>query len=203
MIVKVLYQTRIPSEAVTFLGSTFNGGTKSTLEVEIELDKTGADSHKVTKRTWGETHSYKNDQALSVSGKPDWYRKLAAGAEPLESKRLEVKDSNLKATWMTPGDASHGTRLFVVGANPLASAGPAIDAEFDVGFKVVSGQVLYKIFSNAGLLIKDHDGFPDHTVSVNGSVVYNFDCVAKGQTPGSLLPPSEITIPDTDWAPVS
>ena len=206
MIVTVLYQTIIPSDVVTYylagVGGSYSGGIKSTLEVQIDLNQSGVNSHSLVTRTWPITHEYSDDDALPVSGKPDWFRSLKSGAKPTDSKALEVTDSNLNATWFIPDGASHGTHLLVAGGNPLKPAAPAIDGEFDVGFLKEGENYFYKVFSNAGVLTKDHDGFPDHIIQINGAVVYKHDCVVTGNTPFSLAPPSEVTIVSEDWKPI-
>ena len=56
-----------------------------------------------------------------------------------------------------------------------------------MGLKGFGGAVQY-------MLSGDQDGFPDHTISINGNVVHHHDCVGAGKTPGDLAPPSEVDV---------
>ena len=195
MKVQVKYITEIPSEAVTYyvvgVGGTFNGGIKSTLEVELDLSKVGTDSFAVKTKTWGESREYADDDALTVDGKPDWYRNLRAGADVKDRATLAVLDSNLKTAFYK-SVSDHGVSLYVAGGNPLLRAGPAIDGEFFLSVKEDGGDIYYQIYGS-------HDGFPSHEISINGTLILNHDPVALNQGPGSLAPPAEFTVSKREW----
>ncbi|MGH8653935.1 MAG: hypothetical protein ACREYE_17980 [Gammaproteobacteria bacterium] len=133
------------------------------------------------------TKKYHENDALPVGDKPDWYRSLKAGAQAIASKQLERTTSNLDAAWSVPAGASHGVFLEVDGGNPLLSAAPNINAEIYLGFRGSVGIIEYMVSS-------EHDGFPNYQLQLNGKVIYAWDCVAQGETPGALKPPMDQTV---------
>jgi len=175
----------IPSEAVTYsvlgYGGTFNGGVKCEPEPRIDLDIVGSASLSFTNPEWGETHEYEDDDAVQVGGKPDWYRSLKVGATAVNTKRLKRTVDNLNTSFATPDGATHGVFFKVVGANPLLSLAPAIDAEITVGFRKSGSHIQFMISGK-------HDGFPNYSLTLNEAEVYSHDCVAKNETPSALKP---------------
>jgi hypothetical protein len=197
MIVEIKYVTKIPSDVVKYsvlgYGGSFNGGEKSTLVVSVNLSVNGAASMSTQTRTWGPSRKYNDNDALTVSGKPDWFRSLKPGAPVLEEAKLEAEDSNLLASWAPPTGASHGVKLMVDGGNPLITLAPGINGELIVGFRNNNGHAQY-------IAIGDHDGFPDHRLLINGVTVHAHDCVAAGKNPGDLAPIAEdIEVSINDW----
>lgn len=197
-LINVKLKVFIPSESVTFYfvgyGGTFNGGTKCEPSPTVDMDVAGDGSLNFPTPTWGITRSYNDDDALMVTGKPDWFRTLKVGAASLEEKRLERTDDNLNATFAKPNGASHGVKFIVVGANPLLSLAPAIDAEITVGLRKNSG----KVEANASV---KHDGFPSYVLSVNGKDIYTHECVSAGESPSALKPPMDYSS-NVDWQSV-
>lgn len=193
MKVKITYTTEIPSEAVALpgAGSGFNGGRKSTLEVQIDLSVVGLASLNVLTRSWGTTRKYGSDDLQSVSGKPSWYKTVRPGATVLDTATLQLKSDNLSAAFFDSADASHGVRLYVAGGNPLFVPSPEIDGEFVVSFQKQGAGWQYRV-------VGAHDGFPSHRIVVGGHTALDHDCVAQGQNPLSLLPPSEFRV-STGW----
>lgn len=193
--VKISLKVFIPSEAVTFsilgYGGTFNGGVKCEPAATIDLSMNGESSLSFPEPAWGETRSYDDTDASAVSGKPDWYRQLNSGAAVVETKRLDRTTDNLNATFEVPTGASHGVKFFVVGANPLLSYAPAIDAEIKVGLRIINGELEV-------MAAGSHDGFPSYSLVVNGMEIYSHDCVAEAQDPSDLAPPMEYSV-DVDW----
>ena len=185
----------IPSEAVTFsllgFGGTFNGGVKCDLSPTIDLVSTGRASLHLPTPSWDITKGYDDEDALPVSGKPDWFRSLKSGAEVLEEKRLERTVDNLNATFATPDGATHGVLFTVVGANPLIALAPAIDAEITVGLRMTKGGIEYMVSGG-------HDGFPSYKLALNRAEVYKHDCVLKGESPSALKPPMDYSV-DIGW----
>lgn len=54
---------------------------------------------------------------------------------------------------------------------------------------------LTKIYGKAqNMLSGDQDGFPDHILTINDSVVYFHECLIAEKTPGDLAPLSEISV---------
>lgn len=193
--VSVKLKVFIPSEVVTFsllgYGGTFNGGVKCEPSPTVDLDRNGASSLSFPTPTWGKTKSYSDEDSLEVSGKPDWFRKLKSGANVLQEKRLERTEENLNAKFEVPDDATHGVKFIIIGANPLLSLAPAIDAEIVVGLR--------KRDTGFEAMVKgSHDGFPSYTIEVNGTGIYSHDCVVESQDPGDLAPPMDFSV-NVSW----
>ena len=185
----------IPSEVVTYYafgyGGTFNGGMKCNPAPVIDLDVAGSGSLTFSAPEWGETRAYDDADAIEVPGKPDWFRTLKPGAAVTEQGTLARTTDNLDAKFRAPDGATHGVFFKVVGANPLLSIAPAIDAEITVGLRKGGGGIEYMVDGA-------HDGFPDYRLSLDGKVVYAHDCVAKGETPGALKPWMDYSV-DIGW----
>jgi hypothetical protein len=192
----IIYITSIPSQVVKFsvlgIGGSYNGGIKSTLTVEVDLAQSGPGSLKVLTRTWGMTSKYNDADALPVAGKPSWFCALKSGASAIQQGQLAPADDNLKATWKVPGDATHGVALFAAGGNPLLSVAPAIDGDFVLGLRMQAGKIQYRLEG-------EHDGFPDHVITIGGTKIYAHDCVAAGKDPSHLAPPAEVDLPSPAW----
>lgn len=198
LLIEVTLKVFIPSEVVTYsvlgYGGSFNGGTKCEPAPTIDMDVVGGGSFSFPTPSWGMTRSYDDNDAEKVSGKPDWYRSLKPGSEVLEEERLERTEGNLNAVFATPDGASHGVAFTVVGANPLLSLAPAIDAEVTVGLRRRNGKI------EASAQVK-HDGFPSYILTVNGKTIYSHDCVDTGESPGALKPPMDYSS-SLDWQEV-
>lgn len=142
----------------------------------------------VIDRSWGASTRYDSDDVTSVAGKPSWWRALREGARPVERDMLQATPSNLKAE---VGPAANTARtitrveLDVEGALPLMPS-PDIDAELRLLLNPGRGGLFYKLDGK-------HDGFPAYELYLNGTRIWEFDPVAQGQTPLSLLPPMEFT----------
>jgi len=186
----------IPSEAVYYDpvglgGGAFSGGVKCEPAVAIDIDTAGAASMAFPVPAWSMTKSFAPSATLTVAGKPDWFRSLKAGSQPTGSATLARTVDNLNARFTVPDGASHGVEFIVVGANPLLSAAPAIDATLTVGLRRKAGKVQYRVTGN-------HDGFPDYYVFIEAKRVYRWSCVDEGQTPFALFPPAECAV-ESGW----
>lgn len=191
MRVVVKYVTKIPSQAVEFLGLVFNGGVKSTIIVTVDLSKNKAESILRVKRSWGESRSYSSDDILTIDGKPSWFKDLKPGASVTARETLRVKNSNLKATFYQ-SVSDHGVALYVAGGNPLLLGSPDIDGEFYISLKKKEGSLAYQIYGK-------HDGFPDHLITIDDKVILHHDSVALNQGPASLGPPAEFIVSERVW----
>lgn len=181
----------IPSEIVLYqvlgFGDAFSGGTKCKPQATVDLDKSGAASVSVGTLAWSATSSYADTDALSMSGKPAWYRSLRPGAIPKASKALERKPDNLEVKFTQLPGATHAVQFIVAGANPLLTPAPSIDAVITVGLRMAGAAIEYAVKGG-------HDGFPDYTLTINGRNVYRWDCVAEKESPLALVAPMDRTV---------
>jgi hypothetical protein len=185
----------IPSAAVLYAvlgyGGAFNGGVKCKPSPNVNLDKSGAASLTLPQLVWGMTHQYNEADAPTVAGKPDWFRSLQAGAQPVDGKTLARTPDNLNVEFVHLQGATHAVKFTVVGANPMLTIAPAIDAEIVVGLRKSGGGIQFAVKG-------EHDGFPNYTLVLNGRQVYAWDCVAKGESPAALGPPMDQSV-DIAW----
>lgn len=130
---------------------------------------------------WGTSHAYDSDYSSQVAGKPDWW--LTNNSPSIDSDKLETEwGDNVNAE----SKLQNGNNTLVVsyaGALPLESLAPTIDGTMTIEFDVANGEVY---------ISADHDGFPQHTLYINGQLVYNFDPVAEQSSPIALAPPTDI-----------
>ena len=185
----------IPSVVVLYsvlgYGGAFNGGTKCSPKPVVDLDMSGAGSMTVPALEWSMTHKYKDEDAVAIVGRPEWFRSLRSGASPIESKGLTRDAANLDVQFSHIEGATHAVKFLVVGANPLLTLAPAIDAEIVVGLRKAGAGIQYIVNGK-------HDGFPNYTLLINGMSVYSWDCTAKSQDPSALGPPMDQSV-DTGW----
>ena len=107
--------------------------------------------------------------------KPSWWLGKAGDAQPVDSEWLQVTSDNVRVS-ASSDDGKTTVAISYSGANPLSPVAPAIDGSFTVSFN-----------ADGSLTIRAmHDGFPAHTMYVNGVLVYNYDPVATGSGPGAL-----------------
>ena len=180
----------IPSEAVYYklvLGGAYNGGIKCSPNPTLNLDEAGAASLSVPALGWETSHSYADEDALAVPGKPDWYRSLRPGANPTGTATLQRTSENLNVEFAQMEGATHAVLFTVAGPNPLLVGAPAIDAVITVGLRKVAGGVQFAVKG-------DHDGFPNYTLQINGKTMYVWDAVAQGGTPLALSPPMDQSV---------
>jgi len=183
----------IPSPGVRYLGDVFGGGDKAIVEGTIDLGQSGPSSLSVRTRYLGPTKRYPPAAAQPVAGKPDWYVALAGSATPTETGQSPLSDEALSARWQQPAGGTHGVRITVDAANPLVTGAPAIDASFHVGLRLSGSRVEY-------LLSAEHDGFPSYRLTLGaGALVYDYDCVAAGDTPTALFPPMDRSVTASAW----
>ena len=171
----------VPSPAVNEPGDVYGGddrgpqymGGTSRLDITVNVDlTTGAASYQAA---WGETTEYDRNDTVPVPDKPSWWLGKAADAQPVDSERLRVTSDNVRVS-ASSDDGKTTVAISYRGANPLSPVAPAIDGNFTVSFN-----------ADGSLTIRAmHDGFPAHTMYVNGVLVYNYDPVATGSGPGAL-----------------
>jgi hypothetical protein len=187
----------IPSPGVSYLGDLFGGGDKAILEGAIDMDNSGAGALSLTARSLGATRRYSPSAAKAVAEKPDWYVSLAPGAAAIETGQSPLTNASLSASWEVPAGATHGVKFVVDAANPLVTAAPAIDAVIRLGLRRTGSGVEYQLSG-------DHDGFPSYQIKLGaGALVYNYDCVAAGDTPAALFPPMDRTVTSSGWKPLT
>jgi V8-like Glu-specific endopeptidase/cell wall-associated NlpC family hydrolase len=137
---------------------------------------------------FGESTNYERSDTIAVPGKPEWYRDLRPGAQPIERGRQTVSDSKLRVA--LGGSAFHGILsvaenavvvTFDLHANdPIVTGSPDIDATLAVLIKVDGDRI--KVRVNGG-----HDEFPAYELYANGHLVYSYDPVTAGGTPWGLF----------------
>lgn len=155
-------------------------------------------------RQFGESTDYDRDDTVAVPGKPEWYRHLRPGAQPVERGTQVVTDGRIKVE--LGGSAHHGIMsvaenavvvTFNLHANdPIVTGSPDIDATLGVFIKVDGDRI--KVRVNGG-----HDEFPAYELYANGTLVYSYDPVAAGGTPWGLFGDGVWDVnPDTDYVDV-
>jgi hypothetical protein len=99
----------------------------------------------------------------------------------------------IEPAWL--GDRKIKVHCVGKASNPLASflgiPAPAIDYDFNLTIDYTNAIDLR--YSLEG----DHDGFPAYEVYIGNNRVYEHDPIAAGQTPVSLGPPMEFSVPST------
>jgi hypothetical protein len=171
----------IPSPAVNSTGDAYGGddrgqqytGGTSRLDITVTINlTTGAVSYQAA---WGETTEYDWNDTVPVPDKPSWWLGKTPGAQPVDSERLQVTSDNVRVS-ASSGDGKTTVAISYSGVNPLSPVAPTIDGNFTVSFN-----------ADRSLTIRAmHEGFPAHTMYVNGALVYNYDPVARGSGPGAL-----------------
>ena len=153
-------------------GQQYTGGT-SRLDITVTINlSTGAVRYQAA---WGETTEYDWNDTFPVPDKPSWWLGKTPGAQPVDSERLQVTSDNVRVG-ASSGDGKTTVAISYSGVNPLSPVAHAIDGHFTVSFN-----------ADGSLSIRAmHDGFPAHTMYVNGALVYNYDPVARGSGPGAL-----------------
>lgn len=185
--VNIRVRVYIPSPAVESPGPNFGGddrsatfgGGSSRLDVDIELNTTtGAISQQAA---WGESTGYDDLDTQAVAGKPWWWLEKAPGAQPNQHDTLVASSDNV--TSQAQSSAS-GIQLDISysGAIPIAPQAPNIDGAFAVNFRS-DGTVGISAL---------HDGFPAHSLYINGQLAYGYDPVGAGGDPLSLYPPMDV-----------
>lgn len=155
-------------------------------------------------RSFGESTNYERSDTVVVPGKPEWYRDLRPGAQPIERGTQAVTDGRLKVE--LGGSSFHGILsvaenavvvTFNLHANdPIVTGSPDIDATLAVLIKVDGDRI--KVRVNGG-----HDEFPAYELYANGTLVYSYDPVAAGGTPWGLFGDGVWDVnPDTDYVDV-
>jgi hypothetical protein len=147
-------------------------------------------------RAFGLSKEFNYDDVVDVSGKPDWWKDLKPGYSVIASDTQTATDDHLNLVGGAGGSTTEAVfssiesttvaTITVDASLPLETGAPAIDADLYVHFKVDSGRIM-------GLVHGSHDGFPAYEVYFNQQLAYQFDPVAAGSSPASLLPPEDIT----------
>lgn len=178
--VEIKVRVYIPAPAVTggYNGNdrdeSYNEGT-SKLDVEIDLDLETGNLN--SQAAWGSTAEYDGDDIIDdIPGKPHWWKGIRPGAEPIDTDQIEVDDDNLKITKSINSDGGTEVDVEYSGANPLVSFAPPINGKFSVTFNP-DGSVDIE---------GEHDGFPAHTLYINGNNVYKYDPEDSNRTLGPL-----------------
>lgn len=156
-------------------GPSYDQGT-SRLDIDIEFNpRTKAIQYHWQ---WGETTEYDPDDTYKVSGKPDWWFDKSINAQPIDRATL-AKDSRQVRAYFS------GTNKLTIsysGGNPLVSLSPDIDGRFAIFF-LNDGRISIQA---------QHDGFPYHSLYIDGNFVYGYDPESEGTSPYSLFGNSDV-----------
>jgi len=136
-------------------------------------------------RSFGESITYDYDDTVPVPGKPDWYRDLRQGAQPIERGRQLVADDRLRiglGGGDVAGSADHAVAVtFSLKADdPVVTGSPDIEASLAVLLKLDGDRV--KVRVNGG-----HGEFPAYELYANDTLVYSHDPMLVGGTPARLV----------------
>jgi hypothetical protein len=213
--VEIKYRAFIPSPALkgpffdNYHGDgrdfSYSGGTsRGEITFLVDLSPGGGLSNlRIVDRHWSPTHSYSASDTSPVSGKPDWWLDLNAGASPTGTGTCPANDDTLRAYLGAPGtmrnvlataEMASICSIYMSGNNPLVTGSPAIDADVSVLLRRTSSGIEAKAYGS-------HDGFPAHELYVNGQRIHHYDPVDAGNGPTALLPPEDRDV-DTRWTTV-
>jgi N-acetyl-anhydromuramyl-L-alanine amidase AmpD len=183
-------------------GFSYNQGTsRAEITATLTLNADGSMTDlRTVDRHWGESKAYDSSYTYHVEGRPDWWKDKQAGLEPSRRGTLAVSDDNLR---IAPGASglqrsilattsnSVVVSIHMAGALPLISPSPDIDADIAIYLKPGPTGV-------QAMVVGDHDGFPCHELYINGQAIHTYDPVAAGNSPSSLLPPTDQEF-STSW----
>lgn len=171
-------------------GPSYDSGT-SRLDMDILFNPaTGVIEGK--QADWGESHAFDSDYTNEVTGKPYWW--LTTNASSIDNDKLDTKWGENVSVDTGTKDGNPVLEINYSGTLPLETLVPGIDGHFTLEFNRTTGDVTI----NA-----DHDGFPQHTLYINGVLVYNYDPEAAGNGPFALGPPTDIKQENTRSMPPS
>lgn len=194
-----LIDERVPMAGGCYVGDgrtfSYSGGThRFQLTGRVTIPSGGGGGGvTITDRDWGESQAFPDSMTVHPAGRPFWWRDLLPGAAPSRRARHPVADDNLVLRPKAAGvfssiPAGHTIiQALVIGANPLASGSPTIDADLALDFYYDGGALKCRVSG-------DHDGFPAYELYLDGRLVYSHDPVAQSQTPVSLFPPAEFDV---------
>lgn len=128
------------------------------------------------------TIEYELEDTIKVPGKPDWYRVLRPGAQPVgEPVVAQHNDRNSSGRVYTYGKWDIEAKFVAKISNKLRTFAPFLDYQISVRLRGFDdGTLSYKVSGS-------HDGFPAYEMYLNGTAVHLYDPVASGRTPDALL----------------
>lgn len=194
-----LIDERVPMAGGCYVGDgrsfSYSGGThRFQLTGRVTIPSGGGGGTvAIIDRDWGESQAFPDSMTVHPAGRPFWWRDLLPGATPSRRARHPVADDNLVLRPRAAGvfsaiPAGHTIiQALVIGANPLASGSPTIDADLSLDFYYDGGTLKCRVSG-------DHDGFPAYELYLDGRLVYSHDPVAQSQSPVSLFPPAEFDV---------
>ena len=180
-------------------GRTFDysaGSDRGVIHAKIGVEPTAGHTPRLTiiDRDWGPSTEYNQSDVRPVPGMPSWYKELIGSPAPIARAALPATPSNLSISVrnvaLSGGTHAVKIKMHAEGAMPLRRLAPAIDANLEIYIAHV-GAWQYMIRG-------DHDGFPAYELYLDRHLVYSHDPIGLGQTPASLLPPSEFSV-STPW----
>jgi hypothetical protein len=210
--VDVRLRVFIPARAVFLpagpLSSGFGGDNRgfsvdqgtSRADVFVDVDNTPTTTRPITinRLGFGESTRYSVDKIQDVPGKPAWWKEIrrdpflhlevapdARATEQVSGSTLSVQGS------LEPGlfglVPNVRVKFHLAGTNPLEPLAPPINCDLDLLISATGPLISYSLSGS-------HDGFPAYELYVSNRRIYEFDPVAAGTTPLSLIAIGDIPV---------
>lgn len=207
--VELKFRAFIPSRAlpaVSLSGSRLFGGdhrdfsydqgtSRAEIHATVRVGVPGSGGTvTLNRRFFGESTEYDYGLMQQVAGKPDWFKTVPDGTQPIARATLPATDANLKIEMGSGGSTresvfslTEGSTLLhihLASALPLMTGAPEIDATLYVHLKVAGGRILACVNGS-------HDGFPAYEIYANRTRIYSYSPVTANESPTALLPPED------------
>jgi RHS repeat-associated protein len=173
------YITRIEPARVTFMGSTFNGGIKTTQTVSVDPDQC---TITFSSKSIGTTIKYASPTgpAVATARASGSTIKQSVSRPIVGSRRIGRRDP-CKCVLKMSGNEG----------NPLAPGAPGITYHVTITFDTKAKKYDWEV---------KHDNFPSHKLTGNtGKVLLDFSHVAAGTIPWGLFRESESDSGNESW----
>ena len=173
------YITRIEPARITFMGSTFNGGIKTTQTVSVDPDQC---SITFSSKSIGTTIKYASPTgpAVATARASGSTIKQSVSRPIVGSRRIGRRDP-CKCVLKMSGNEG----------NPLAPGAPGITYHVTITFDTKAKNYEWEV---------KHDSFPSHKLTGHtGKVLLDFSHVAAGTSPWGLFRESESDSGNESW----
>jgi len=167
------YITRIELVRITFLGSTFNGGIKTTQTVSVDPDQC---TNTFSSKSIGTTIKYASPTGSAVDSK-------------------QASGSTIKQSVSRPNGGSDQCKCVLKMSgnegNPFVPGAPGITYHVTITFDAKAKKYEWEV---------QHDSFPSHKLTGHtGKVLLDFSHVAAGTSPWGLYYESESASGNESW----